>query len=34
MDELIEENKMLKNKVIELEERLKKYTRGKNQKKY
>jgi hypothetical protein len=34
MDELIEENKNLKDKVIELEERLKKYTCGKNHKKY
>jgi len=34
MDEVIEENKMLKEKVIQLEERLKKYTRGKNHKKY
>ena len=34
MDELINENNMLKQKVTELEERLKKYTRGKNHKKY
>ena len=34
MDELIEENKMLKDKVIELEERLKKYTNSIGHKKY
>lgn len=34
MDELIEENKMLKEKVIELEERLQKYTNSSGHKKY
>ena len=34
MDEVIEENKMLKHKVIELEERLKKYTHTDSHKKY
>ena len=34
MDEVIEENKMLKEKVIELEERLKKYTHTDSHKKY
>ena len=34
MDEVIEENKMLKNKVIELEERLQKYTNSIGHKKY
>jgi hypothetical protein len=34
MDEVIEENKMLKEKVIELEERLQKYTNSIGHKKY
>lgn len=34
MDEVIEENKMLKEKVIELEERLQKYTNSSGHKKY
>ena len=34
MDEIINENNLLKQHVNELEERLKKYTSGKNHKKY
>lgn len=34
MDELKAENEMLKQKVLELEERLKKYTNGDNHKRY
>ena len=34
MDEILKENDILKHRINELEERLKKYTSGKNHKKY
>ena len=34
IDEIINENETLKHRINELEERLKKYTSGKNHKKY